>query len=160
MKKALSVMVIALLALPAFAQDDFGGGGFGGFDGVLTGSDIDALLGGGNRGNRGNNNNNQDQIPNPETLLLQVKDLLKVKKVPLSKDQEKVLKTFLETETVTMRTELEAQFSNRGNHELPHGMHLPRGQHVVVGLGLLHHQPHALDEIARMAPVALGVEVP
>ena len=114
MKKALSVMVIALLALPAFAQDDFGGG-FGG-DAVLTGSDIDALLGGGNRGNRGNNNNNQDQIPNPETLLLQVKDLLKVKKLPLSKDQEKVLKTFLETETVTMRTELEAQFSNRGNN--------------------------------------------
>jgi hypothetical protein len=114
MKKALSVMVLALLALPAFAQDDFGGGGFGG-DAVFTGSDIDALLGGGNRGNRGNNNN-QDQIPNPETLLLQVKDLLKAKKVPLSKDQEKVLKTFLETETVTMRTELEAQFGNRGNN--------------------------------------------
>jgi hypothetical protein len=109
-------MAIVLLASPCFAQDDFGGGGFGGFDGVLTGSDIDALLGGGNRNNR-NNNNNGTSIPNPEQLLLQMKDLLKAKKVPLSKDQEKALKTFLDTETVAMRTELESTFfGNRGNN--------------------------------------------
>ena len=112
MKRALTVIALVLLAVPAFAQDDFGG--LGG-DSVLTGGDIDALLGGG-RGNRGNNNNNNDQIPNPENLLLQVKDLLKVKKVPLTKDQEKTLKPFLETETTTMRTDLEAQFGNRGGN--------------------------------------------
>ena len=114
MRKALSVIALVLLAVPAFAQDDGGFGGLGG-DSVLTGGDIDALLGGG-RGNRGNNNNNNDQIPNPENLLLQVKDLLKVKKVPLTKDQEKTLKPFLETETTTMRTDLEAQFGNRGGN--------------------------------------------
>ena len=32
-------------------------------------------------------------------------------------------------------------------------------EHVVVGLVLLQHQPHALDVVARMAPVALRVEV-
>jgi len=112
MRRLLSVMAVVLLASPCFAQDDFGGG----FDSVLTGSDIDALLGGGNRGNRGNNNNGTS-IPNPEQLLLQMKDMLKAKKVPLSKDQEKALKTFLDTETVAMRTELEAMFTgNRGNN--------------------------------------------
>ena len=112
MRRLLSVMAVVLLASPCFAQDDFGGG----FDSVLTGSDIDALLGGGNRGNRGNNNNGTS-IPNPEQLLLQMKDMLKTKKVPLSKDQEKALKTFLDTETVAMRTELEAMFTgNRGNN--------------------------------------------
>jgi hypothetical protein len=115
MRKALSVIALVLLAVPAFAQDDGGFGGLGG-DSVLTGGDIDALLGGGNRGNRGNNNNNNDQIPNPENLLLQVKDLLKLKKVPLTKDQEKTLKPFLDTETTTMRTDLEAQFGNRGGN--------------------------------------------
>ena len=113
MRKLLLVGAIVLLASPCFAQDDFGGGFGGGFDGVLTGSDIDALLGGGNRGNR---NNNGTSIPNPEQMLLQMKDLLKAKKVPLNKDQEKALKTFLDTETVAMRTELEAQFTNRGNN--------------------------------------------
>src|SRR5262245_11543586 len=112
MKRLLSVMAFVLLASPCFAQDDLGG--FGGFDGVLTGADIDALLGGGRGGNR--NNNNGTSIPNPEQLLLQMKDLLKAKKVPLTKDQEKALKTFLDTETVAMRTELEAQFTNRGNN--------------------------------------------
>src|SRR5688572_3179166 len=115
MRKALSVVVIVLLSFPAIAQDDFGGGFGGGFDGVLTGGDIDALLGGGNRGNRGNNNNNTS-IPNPEQLFLQLKDLLKAKKVPLNKDQEKSLRTFLDTETVAMRTELEAIFQGRGNN--------------------------------------------
>jgi hypothetical protein len=109
MRKLVSVIAFVLLALPAFAQDDFGGG----FDSVLTGADIDALLGGG-RGNRGNNNGTS--IPNPEQLLLQMKDLLKTKMVPLTKDQEKALKTYLDTETVAMRTELEAQFTNRGNN--------------------------------------------
>jgi hypothetical protein len=116
MKKLLSVMAMVLLASPCFAQDDFGGGFGGGFDGVLTGSDIDALLGGGNRGGRGNQNNNGTSIPNPEQLLLQMKDLLKTKKVPLTKDQEKALKTFLDNETVAMRTELETQFYGRGNN--------------------------------------------
>src|SRR5688572_5293404 len=115
MRKTLSVIAIVLLAFPAIGQDDFGGGGFGGgFEGVLTGGDIDALLGGGNRGNRGNNNNN-NPLANPEGLFLQMRDLLKAQKVPLSKDQEKTLRTFLDTETLAMRTDLETQMGNRGN---------------------------------------------
>jgi len=49
MRRLLSVITIVLLAVPAYAQDDFGGG-FGG-DTVLSAGDIDALFGGG--GNRG-----------------------------------------------------------------------------------------------------------
>ena len=43
--------------------------------------------------------------------------------------------------------------------ELAHGMRLAGRQHVIVGLGLLQHAPHALDVIAGVAPVALGVDV-
>jgi hypothetical protein len=86
MKRLLSVIAIVGLAIPAFAQDDFG---FGGGDSVLTGNDINALFGGGNRGGQRNNN---DNIPDPETMLLQLKDLLKNKKAPLTKDQEKTSK--------------------------------------------------------------------
>jgi hypothetical protein len=115
MKKLLWVITIVLLAAPAFAQDD-AGGGFGGFDGTLSGADLDALFGGGgNRGNRGNNNNNN--IPDPESMFLQLKDLLKVRKVPLSKDQEKSLRALLDTEIKSMRESLEAQFGNRGNNQ-------------------------------------------
>ena len=34
-----------------------------------------------------------------------------------------------------------------------------RGKHVIVGFGLLQHEPHAFDIVARVAPVALGVEI-
>ena len=108
MKKILSLITIALLAVPALAQDEL----------VLTGGDIDALLGGGNRGNRGGNrgnNNNQNQIPDPIFFFEDVKALLKNNKVPLDKNQEKALQTFLNTETQAMRTTLEAQFQGRGN---------------------------------------------
>ena len=107
MKKLLSLIAIVLLAVPAFAQDDV----------ILTGGDIDALLGGGNRGNRGGRgNNNQPQIPDPLYMFEDLKTLLKDKKVPLDKNQEKSLQTFLNTETTAMRTALEAQFTNRGNN--------------------------------------------
>jgi hypothetical protein len=108
--------MVVLLAVPAFAQDDFGGFG----ESVLTGSDIDALFGGGGRGNRGNQNN-QNNIPDPENLFLQMRDLLKTKKTPLTKDQEKTLRAFIETEVADMRTTLESQFGNRGNNNQNRG---------------------------------------
>lgn len=105
MKKFLSLIAIVLLAIPVLAQDEI----------ILSQSDIDALLGGGgNRGNRGNNNN-QPQIPDPVYMFEDLKALLKNNKVALDKPQEKALQAFLNTETVAMRTALEAQFSNRGN---------------------------------------------
>lgn len=112
MKKLLSVIAIVGMAIPAFAQDDFG---FGGGDSVLTGNDINALFGGGGN-NRNNNNNNNNNIPDPESMFLQLKDLLKNKKAPLTKDQEKALQPFLESEIKEMRAGLEAQFGNRGNN--------------------------------------------
>src|SRR5688572_21288346 len=110
MKKFLSLLTIVLLALPAFAQDDV----------IITGGDIDALLGGNrgnqNRGGRGNQNN-QQQIPDPIFFFEDVKALLKDNKVPLDKNQEKALQTLLNTETTAMRTALEAQFAtNRGGN--------------------------------------------
>jgi hypothetical protein len=107
MKKVLSLLTFVLLAMPAYAQDEL----------VLTGGDIDALLGGGNRNNNrgGRGNNNQLQIPDPVFFYEDVKALLKDKKVPLDKNQEKALQTFLTAETTKMRTDLEAQFQGRGN---------------------------------------------
>lgn len=114
MKKLLWIITIFLMITPAFGQDDFGD--FGGFDGVLSGADLDALLGGGGgRGNRGGRGNNVN-IPDPEVATNEMKELLKANKVPLSKDQEKSLKTLLETETKAMRESLEAQFGNRDNN--------------------------------------------
>ena len=43
--------------------------------------------------------------------------------------------------------------------ELPHRVRLAGRDHVVVRLVLLEHQPHRLDVVARIAPVALGVQV-
>ena len=43
--------------------------------------------------------------------------------------------------------------------ELAHRVRLAGGDHVVVGLVLLEHQPHRLDVVLGVAPVALGVEV-
>ena len=44
-------------------------------------------------------------------------------------------------------------------HELAHRMGLAGGQHIIAGLVLPQHQPHALDIIPRVAPVALGVDI-
>ena len=43
--------------------------------------------------------------------------------------------------------------------EFAHGVRLAGRQHVVVGLVLLQDPPHALDIVAGVAPVALGVEI-
>ena len=43
--------------------------------------------------------------------------------------------------------------------ELPHGVRLSGGEHVIVGLRLLQDRPHAFDVVARMAPIALGVQI-
>ena len=39
-------------------------------------------------------------------------------------------------------------------------MALARRSTKSSGLVALHHEPHALDVVARVAPVALGVELP
>ena len=43
--------------------------------------------------------------------------------------------------------------------ELAHRMGLAGGDHEVLGLVLLQHEPHRLDVVAGEAPVALRVEV-
>src|SRR5579875_3677988 len=43
--------------------------------------------------------------------------------------------------------------------EFAHGVRLAGGEDVVVGLVLLQDQPHALDVVARVAPVALRVDI-
>src|SRR5215469_11498782 len=40
-----------------------------------------------------------------------------------------------------------------------HAVRRTRREHVIVGLILLQDQPHALDKVARVTPVALGVEI-
>ncbi len=45
------------------------------------------------------------------------------------------------------------------SHELAHRVRLAGGDDVVVRLVLLEHQPHRLDVVAGVAPVALRVEV-
>src|SRR5271170_3278968 len=46
-----------------------------------------------------------------------------------------------------------------GFDEFAYRMGFAGGEHVIVGLRLLQHQPHAFHIVARMAPVALGVEI-
>ena len=44
-------------------------------------------------------------------------------------------------------------------HEFAHRMAFSGRQHVVVRRVLLQDEPHAFDEIARMTPIALGIEI-
>src|SRR5690606_8699081 len=54
---------------------------------------------------------------------------------------------------------VEPDVLERDLHQLADRVRLARGHHVIVGRGLLEHQPHRLDVVARKAPVALRVEV-
>ena len=49
--------------------------------------------------------------------------------------------------------------ANASANEVLDAVGLAGGDDVVVGLVLLQHQPHRLDVVAGVAPVALGVEV-
>ena len=43
--------------------------------------------------------------------------------------------------------------------KLAHRMRFARRDDIIVRLVLLKHQPHGLDEISGMSPIAFGVEV-
>src|SRR5262249_43040654 len=43
--------------------------------------------------------------------------------------------------------------------EFAHGVSFAGRKHIIIGLGLLQDLPHSLNVIARMSPVALGVEI-
>src|SRR5687768_13501308 len=105
-KRYLSLIAIALLALPVLAQDDFGGFSQGDLEGLI------GDLGGGGRGGRGGRggNNVQSILPDATVMYNQLKDLLKNKKVALAKEQEKPLQTLLNDEVKAVRTDLETQF--------------------------------------------------
>ena len=109
MKLFLCAIAIAISVTPAFGQDDFDSGT------TLTASDLDALFGGGRGGNRGGNSL-QNLITNPEATLVQIRETLRNKKIPLDRTQEKSLKKLLETESKTLRSFMETQFANRGNN--------------------------------------------
>src|SRR5712692_4607779 len=55
--------------------------------------------------------------------------------------------------------ERQPDLARRRVHEVAHAVLLAGGDDEVLGLLLLQDQPHHLDEVARMAPVALRVEV-
>src|SRR4249920_1829158 len=44
-------------------------------------------------------------------------------------------------------------------NEFAHRVAIAGSQHIVIWLRLLQHHPHALDVIARVAPVTSGIEV-
>src|ERR1700694_351811 len=54
---------------------------------------------------------------------------------------------------------VEAGGPKGGLHELAHRAHVACRDHVIVRLVLLEHQPHSLDVVTGVAPVAFGVEV-
>ena len=58
-----------------------------------------------------------------------------------------------------VRLGVEADVPERQLHELADAVRLAGGDHEVVRLVLLEHQPHRLDVVPGVAPVALRVEV-
>src|SRR5918992_129559 len=44
-------------------------------------------------------------------------------------------------------------------HKVANRVRLARGDHVVVGLVLLEHEPHGLDVVLGIAPISLGIKV-
>ena len=109
MKIFLCAIALAISVTPALGQDDFDSGT------TLTASDLDALFGGARGGNRGGNSL-QNLITNPEATLVQIRETLRNKKIPLDKPQEKSLQKLLETESKALRSFMETQFANRGNN--------------------------------------------
>jgi hypothetical protein len=109
MKIFLCVIAVAISVTLAFGQDDFDSGA------TLTASDLNALFGGGRGGSRGGNSL-QNLITNPEATLVQIKETLRSRKIPLDKTQEKSLQKLLETESKTLRSFMETQFANSGNN--------------------------------------------
>src|SRR5690606_5974695 len=57
------------------------------------------------------------------------------------------------------KVDRQADILKRPADEIAYTGRLARGENVIVGLVLLHHQPHAAHIFARMAPVALCIEV-
>src|ERR1700676_4641095 len=53
-----------------------------------------------------------------------------------------------------------AEVAERALDKFANRMRLAGSKHKIVGLVLLEHQPHALDKVTRMAPVAPRLEVP
>src|SRR5215469_6715546 len=54
---------------------------------------------------------------------------------------------------------IHTQKLTRQSDEVAHGMLLARGHHVILGLGLLQHQPLRTYVVARMTPVPSRVEI-
>jgi len=62
-------------------------------------------------------------------------------------------------DSLALETNLHIGNLERLIDEVPHGVGLTGGDDEVLGLVLLEHPPHAIDVVARVAPVALGVHV-
>ena len=58
-----------------------------------------------------------------------------------------------------MSLPVEADEPEGRGYELPDSVHLAGRDDVIVRLRLLEHQPHRLDVLGRVAPVAVGVEI-
>ena len=62
-------------------------------------------------------------------------------------------------QALALPAEIDAGVLKGPLRELAHGMLHTRGNNVVIGLILLHDEPHALHVVLGVAPVAEGVEV-
>src|SRR5689334_15350541 len=58
-----------------------------------------------------------------------------------------------------MALPIEVELGEGAFGELAHAVRLAGGDDIIVGLGLLQHEPHRLDIVPGEAPVALRLEI-
>src|SRR5208337_124362 len=83
----------------------------------------------------------------------------KITRIDLDKDPAGF---FVETtlfDSGSFPPDFDAKLCKGALDEFAHRMGFPRRQDIIVRLGLLQNPPHALDIIARVAPIPLGIEV-
>src|SRR3546814_13685656 len=82
-----------------------------------------------------------------------------IARVDLDDAAAALLAIALLVDAATLEAQVDASIGERPLDEGADVRRFARRKHIVVGRVLLQHPPHALDIFARMAPVALGVEI-
>lgn len=71
----------------------------------------------------------------------------------------RALSNLVDSIPLALPVDRDSNVTERLLDELSDGVSLPRCEDEIIGFVLLEHTPHALDVVASVSPITLGVEV-